>query len=188
MQTDWTRRSGDQEHGLSIIIKGKAKKSMELALWTSSRSDPGGAGTSVSYTAFLNGEYHSTIRSTLGNSVLEDAIRSVVMLARKEGLKLPVQYENIEFKEPIDTKGKTPLWRDDWYRGYDLEYEYTVEIYEDCIRWYLEFDEQWTDPPEEVIQSLEDYIENGAPSTFSDGGNSKQIQDKVRSIMKKYKK
>jgi hypothetical protein len=86
----------------------------------------------------------------------------------------------------ISIEGKKLIKRIEWYRGYDLEYEYSVYSYKDCIRWYLEFDEQWIDPPQEVFQTLDDYIENGAPGTFKNGGNSENIKETVLSIKKKY--
>lgn len=63
-------------------------------------------------------------------------------------------------------KGKA-LYSDYWFEGYDGEYEYSVAVYSDHIEWDLQFDEQWSDKPVNIIQPVDDYIKNGPPQDFS---------------------
>ncbi len=71
----------------------------------------------------------------------------------------------------------------DWYEGYDGEYEFRVKLYKNCIVWHLEFDEQWTDPPENAVQDLQDYLDNGAPGIFDRPSSYGGIEEAVKAIL-----
>ena len=58
------------------------------------------------------------------------------------------------------------LYRDYWFEGYDGEYEYSVAMYPEHIEWDLQFDEQWSDKPVNIIQDIKDYALNGPPPDF----------------------
>jgi len=77
--------------------------------------------------------------------------------------------------------------RVNWFWGFDGEYNFSASIYEDHILWYLEFDEQWTDPPQEAIQSLDDFLKNGPPRSFDSNCDSKEIRKIVLRAKKQAK-
>jgi hypothetical protein len=66
----------------------------------------------------------------------------------------------------ISFEEKGPLKTFNFYLGYDGEYEFSITFYEDYIHWFLEFDEQWSDPDREAIQSIDDFLRKGPPSGF----------------------
>lgn len=76
------------------------------------------------------------------------------------------------------------LYRDCWFEGCDGEYEYSVAVYADHIEWDLQFDEQWSDKPVNVIQRIADYKLNGPPVDFSNVNSYylKQVEKVVRRI------
>lgn len=76
------------------------------------------------------------------------------------------------------------LYRDCWFEGYDGEYEYSVAVYADHIEWDLQFDEQWSDRPVNIIQDIKDYIVNGPPYDFRNVNSYylKEVRKTVRSI------
>lgn len=67
--------------------------------------------------------------------------------------------------EPSPPNGP-PLESFSLCKGYDAEYEFTVDFFPNCIRWHLEFDKQWSDPDRDAVQSLADFLKNGPPSGF----------------------
>ncbi|MDD5707857.1 MAG: hypothetical protein PHR35_18210 [Kiritimatiellae bacterium] len=70
-----------------------------------------------------------------------------------------------------------------WDEGYDKEYEYSVEVTDDRILWHLQFDPQWSDPPQDETQSFEDFLAHGHPSGFSgacDDDIRKEVLGKIK--------
>jgi len=74
------------------------------------------------------------------------------------------------------------MGRHSWYEGYDAEYEYAVDVGPDRIVWHLEFDEQWSDPPRDEVQSFEDFMACGHPSGFS-GAYDDVIRKEAAALM-----
>lgn len=67
-----------------------------------------------------------------------------------------------------------------WTEGYDGEYEYSVDVYQNCIVWHLEFDEQWRDPPRDSVQYIDDFLQNGPPADFENLRRSDEIADFIK--------
>lgn len=75
----------------------------------------------------------------------------------------------------------TVIWSDSWCRGYDAEYEFTVDVYDGWIHWRLEFDEQWVDPPRSAMQTFEEFLRDGPPDIWGTPGfRNEMAEDKIR--------
>lgn len=75
------------------------------------------------------------------------------------------------------------LYRDYWFEGYDGEYEYSVAVYPDHIEWDLQFDEQWSTKPVNIIQDINDYNLNGPPPDFRNV-NSYYLKEVEKTVKK----
>ncbi len=71
-----------------------------------------------------------------------------------------------------------------WNEGYDAEYEYSIDVYDNCIEWHLRFDEQWRDAPVNAIQSIDTFLKNGPPDDF----RNKRCSDEILSFIEEMKK
>lgn len=144
--------------------------------WYSFKGNPhsGGAAVSQSYKSFLEKGPNSSAPASIVREVREYLL-----------VHLP------EYRHPASGQGPAdPLLRPagqaiqvfDWNEGYDGEYEFRATVYRNCIEWHLEFDPQWSDPPQTELQSLEDYLKNGAPGIFDRPASYYDIKDLARKL------
>ena len=53
-----------------------------------------------------------------------------------------------------------------WCSGQYAELEFEAHIYKDHIHWILNLDPQWENIPEDMIQSLDEYMKDGPIGVF----------------------
>ncbi|GEM_PF-5963751 len=75
------------------------------------------------------------------------------------------------------------IWSDGWCRGYDAEYEFSVDVHDGWVHWKLEFDQQWTDPARSALQTFEEFLKDGPPDIWGDPGfRDEFVEDRIREI------
>ncbi len=139
-------------------------------------------GTSCTIREFLQGDLQD-----FPLSYMNDKFPEIIGLAEKIHKQISsVEIYKYTIKKmesvPVVEKGKH-LKNFSWNEGYDAEYEYSIDVYENCIVWHLEFDQQWSDPPRDAIQEITDFVKNGPPSDFGNSSNCIEIITYVNNLI-----
>lgn len=135
----------------------------------------GGGGKSQSFSSFL--EQGPNVPGVPGHVTL--ALRTF-LLEELDPQGRQSRRRSAFRKSP--TPAGEPVGSFHFVLGQEQEYEFTITFYRNCIRWYLEFDEQWSDPDREALQTIDEFLEKGPPSGFDLLEHDETLHDYARKV------